>query len=274
MLATTCSLYLLLALIPLSLLQGAKLAYQPGGTAQRSHACSGSLAAVALRGGQGGWSDEEEDEGYSREEDEWVEEDIWDEDGSPFERTDLYGSSRGSLGKVAVAGAGVVKGAGKLTIKSMKGVVHVLQPRQVELQDILTAWKLEQEIVRDGREERSAATIELRRDGTVVTRYEGREVVTDFIFKRHSWPRACTIEFEARAFQGPDDPVPLLKHYKGQFTRNLMDSKIIGMEGSIYDVEGRGLWRRKSKTGSFTGTRRPLMSKQKGRRETRRPGRS
>jgi hypothetical protein len=27
--------------------------------------------------------------------------------------------------------------------------------------------------------------------------------------------RACTIEFEARAFQGPHDPEPVLMHYKG-----------------------------------------------------------
>jgi hypothetical protein len=27
--------------------------------------------------------------------------------------------------------------------------------------------------------------------------------------------RACTIEFEARAFQGQHDPEPVLMHYKG-----------------------------------------------------------
>jgi hypothetical protein len=73
----------------------------------------------------------------------------------------------------------------------MGGVVHMLQPRQVSLYDILSGWKLEQTLSSSGtmREQQCVATIELRRDGTVVTRFNGKELVSDYVFKKHSWPR-------------------------------------------------------------------------------------
>lgn len=45
-----------------------------------------------------------------------------------------------------------------------------------------------------GRLTRCAATIEFRRDGKVVTSFNGRETASDFSFRAHAWPRACTIE--------------------------------------------------------------------------------
>lgn len=48
-----------------------------------------------------------------------------------------------------------------------------------------------------GRVTKCAATIEFRRDGTVATSYDGRESVSSFTFRSHSWPRACTIEVGA-----------------------------------------------------------------------------
>lgn len=39
-----------------------------------------------------------------------------------------------------------------------------------------------------------AATVEFRRDGTVATSFDGRESVSEFTFRAHAWPRACTIE--------------------------------------------------------------------------------
>lgn len=47
-----------------------------------------------------------------------------------------------------------------------------------------------------GQVTRCAATIEFRRDGTVVTSFDGRESVSDFNFRAHAWPRACTIEVQ------------------------------------------------------------------------------
>ncbi|CAN0335644.1 unnamed protein product, partial [Hapterophycus canaliculatus] len=65
-----------------------------------------------------------------------------------------------------------------------------------------------------GRLTKCAATVEFRRDGTVATSFDGRESVSDFTFRAHAWPRACTIEFEAKAFQGPWDEEPVWKVYK------------------------------------------------------------
>ncbi|CAN0487830.1 unnamed protein product, partial [Ectocarpus sp. 12 AP-2014] len=65
-----------------------------------------------------------------------------------------------------------------------------------------------------GRVTKCAATVEFRRDGTVATSFDGRETVSDFTFRAHAWPRACTIEFEAKAFQGPWDEEPVWKVYK------------------------------------------------------------
>lgn len=44
---------------------------------------------------------------------------------------------------------------------------------------------------------------------------------------------------------------------QGFFSRKLLDSKIITLEGSIYDVTGKMLWKRKVKSGNFTARRRP-----------------
>ncbi|KAG5184377.1 hypothetical protein JKP88DRAFT_277156 [Tribonema minus] len=60
------------------------------------------------------------------------------------------------------------------------------------------------------------ATLELRADGAVATRFQGRDLLSDFEFTAHAWPRACAIAFEARAFQGPRDPEPVLMRYKGR----------------------------------------------------------
>ncbi len=61
--------------------------------------------------------------------------------------------------------------------------------------------------------------------------------MTDYSFWRHRWPRASSIEFNAYAFQGPYDVEPVLKHYKGTFSRNLLDSSIITVSGNIYDIK-------------------------------------
>ncbi len=69
------------------------------------------------------------------------------------------------------------------------GVVHTLQPRQVDLEEIAVRWKLEQTLDQEGGSgkrddyhqrppnEKCVATIQLRRDGTVMTRFEGKDVV-------------------------------------------------------------------------------------------------
>ncbi|CAN0600738.1 unnamed protein product [Ectocarpus sp. 12 AP-2014] len=74
-------------------------------------------------------------------------------------------------------------------------MVHALQPKSVGLGEILDTWKIEQVVGKPpGRVTKCAATVEFRRDGTVATSFDGRETVSDFTFRAHAWPRACTIE--------------------------------------------------------------------------------
>ncbi|CAN0060510.1 unnamed protein product, partial [Phaeothamnion confervicola] len=151
----------------------------------------------------------------------------------------------------------MLKGVGQLTGRTMKGMVHLLQPKAVALPEILTAWKLEQQLGRPpGRVQRSAATVGFRRDGTVAVHYDGVEMLTEFKFYPRRWPRACSIEFDARAWQGPRDGAPVLKHYRGEFVRNLMDPRVITIEGVIYDVRGNALWKKRIKSGTFVAKRR------------------
>ncbi|CBJ31970.1 conserved unknown protein [Ectocarpus siliculosus] len=166
-------------------------------------------------------------------------------------------SSPSSMQKTKATG-GVMKSVGKATGKSMKAMVHALQPKSVGLGEILDTWKIEQVVGKPpGRVTKCAATVEFRRDGTVATSFDGRETVSDFTFRAHAWPRACTIEFEAKAFQGPWDEEPVWKVYKGSFSRKLLDPKIIMLEGTIYDVTGKMMWKRRVKSGKFTARRRP-----------------
>lgn len=50
---------------------------------------------------------------------------------------------------------------------------------------------------RPGELERCEATVEIRKDGSVVTFFEGRELVSEFLFKERQWPRSCIIEVRA-----------------------------------------------------------------------------
>ncbi|CAM9177162.1 unnamed protein product [Pylaiella littoralis] len=170
-----------------------------------------------------------------------------------------------STRKAKAKGGGVVKSVGKATGRSMKAMVHALQPKSVGLGEILDTWKIEQIIGKPpGRVTKCAATVEFRRDGTVATSFDGRESVSDFTFRAHAWPRACTIEFEAKAFQGPWDEEPVWKIYKGSFSRKLLDPKIIMLDGTIYDVMGKMMWKRRVKSGKFTARRRPSRLSSRG----------
>lgn len=44
---------------------------------------------------------------------------------------------------------------------------------------------------------------------------------------------------------------------QGSFSRKLLDPKIITLEGAIYDVTGKMLWKRRVKSGRFVARRRP-----------------
>jgi hypothetical protein len=99
-------------------------------------------------------------------------------------------------------------------------------------------------------------------------KYKDEIYETTYLFRERSWPQSCSIEFEARAFQGPNDDEPVLVRYKGYFRRKLADSSIIKIVGTIYEVRRPGLWRKGRggrKLGTFVARRR--MTKKQVRRE-------
>jgi hypothetical protein len=75
-----------------------------------------------------------------------------------------------------------------------------------------------------------------------------------------SWPLSCTIEFDAFAFQGPNDKEPIRLFYKGTLRRKLLKSSIIQIRGKIYEEEElRWCLRRTvqlTQIGTFVGRRR------------------
>lgn len=110
-----------------------------------------------------------------------------------------------------------------------------------------------------------AANIELTPRGEVLVRYQDQVFVSIFLFRERNWPQSCTIEFEARAFQGPHDAEPIRIRYKGYFRRKITDHSVVKMIGHMYAVPerkrkrfGRGGGPTKShkKIGTFVARRR------------------
>ena len=106
-----------------------------------------------------------------------------------------------------------------------------------------------------------AANVQLLFNGTVITHYKEKTYTTRYKFTERSWPRSCTIEFDAYAFQGPRDKVPVRLIYKGTFRRKLLKSSVIQIMGKIYEEQRGGGWRRRTQLvqiGSFAGRRRVM----------------
>ncbi|CAM9702094.1 unnamed protein product [Choristocarpus tenellus] len=180
---------------------------------------------------------------------------------------DIYATSSSdySPGRGTKMAGGVINSVSSVTGKSVRAMVGTLQPKSVTIEEIATTWKFEQVIGKPpGEVQKCAATVELRRDGTVVTTFRGREFVSEYTFRAHAWPRACSIEFEAVAFQGPWDEEPVLKFYRGVFSRKLMDPKIITLKGHIFDVTGKMMWKHRVRSGKFVGKQRRPMVAQRG----------
>lgn len=112
------------------------------------------------------------------------------------------------------------------------------------------------------------ANVEFSPRGEVIVKYKDDVYETTYLFRERSWPQSCSIEFEARAFQGPNDEEPVLMKFKGYFRRKMADSSVIKIVGNIYEVPRQGLWR-KGRTGRKVGTfvARRRMTKREVREE-------
>lgn len=144
---------------------------------------------------------------------------------------------------------------------STRAAVHLASPKYVSRNDIIGVWRFDQQVgsMPDGPFTSCAANIEFTLKGETITIYNKKEMVSTFLFVERSWPRSCTIEFEANAFQGPDDKVPVKMLYRGYFRRKIAKRSVIKIEGKMYSISGRGsLFSRKREVlvGSFTARKR------------------
>lgn len=145
------------------------------------------------------------------------------------------------------------------TISTLKttgrAAYYLTAPKYVSKEDIFGIWRFDQSIGTSV----CAATIEFTPNGNVITRFSHandkdsndsnnieEEKITGYLFQSKSWPKSCSIEFEAEAFQGSDDERPVKYYYKGYFRRKMADKSVIKIVGKIYEVKQR-FWGRSKK---------------------------
>lgn len=147
--------------------------------------------------------------------------------------------------------------------ESTKVAMNLASPKRVQLRHVAGMWRFDQVVSyakgkgrREGDEILCAANIEMDARGKCFTTYEGKKVDSEYNFIERAWPRFCTIEFTAKAFQGPHDKEPVAMFYKGHFTRKVMDRSVIKIEGKIYALRGRGMFQKKVCVGTFVARKR------------------
>jgi hypothetical protein len=123
-----------------------------------------------------------------------------------------------------------------------------------------------------------AATIEFTANGNVIVEWQDPTDTTNttmnpktIIWTTHwkirpsnaSWRGKTTvIEFEARAFQGPNDRIPRMLLYKGYLHRKWTDRKVLQIVGELYlplvssSSSKRLKYHRRDRVGSFIARRR------------------
>lgn len=222
---------------------------------EKAYAATIPMAVVASvcpsRGG--GSLDDREGEDHSDLSDEYdIDDEVIPDEGRPRQSRPKSTSSppkpswaQRSLQLTGKVVAGTVTRSGKLAF-------HLWRPKDVDGKEIVGLWRLDQQL-NDGLS--SAATVELTRDGFVRM---GEEPETSYEFVRRSWPKACKVEFVARAFSVEGRP-PIRFFYKAYLYRKMADKSVIKMQGKIFQIEKAG-WRGKRveyiQVGTFTGRRR------------------
>ena len=153
------------------------------------------------------------------------------------------------------------------TMTSLKGsgkaAYYLASPKHVSRSEICGIWRFDQVLHSMGGGESDtvacAANIELTLRGDALVTFEGETDESIYHFFDRKWPQSCTIEFEAKAFQGPEDERPIRYWYKGYFRRKLADKSVIKIVGTIYECErtrfGKG-HKRGQEVGSFVARKR------------------
>ena len=164
-----------------------------------------------------------------------------------------------------------------------KAAYHLITPKYISRHELYGVWRLDQVIIttttdklypqnQDEKEENSiscVANIEFTSKGDAITYYNQTKYTFPFYFKSKTWPRSCTIEFQAYAFQhvpnnnNQDITTPSITHYyyKGYFRRKLADSSVIKIVGKIYQVEKIPTWKQIITKSSYSKSSTSITTK-------------
>jgi len=178
----------------------------------------------------------------------------------PKSKSSITGNMVNSVSSLAKSSLDVTTTATVASIKGTgKAAYYLASPKHVSRQDIVGVWRLDQTALSAS----CAANVELTMRGDVLVTYQAEEFRTPYYFSERSWPRSCTIQFEARAFQGPRDEQPVNMLYVASFRRKIADRNVIKMVGKIYQITHskgkfpfRGSKSQKTLVGTFTARKR------------------
>ena len=145
----------------------------------------------------------------------------------------------------------------KLTKGGVKAAVDLVSSKHVTASQIVGKWRMEQEVeISKGASVTCPASLEFTENGEVITTFEGKSLTSDLKFTERPWPRKCSIQFEAAAFQGPGDKEPVKMFYKGYFKKSIMNPNVILIRGKVYKLVGSMFWKKQKKCGSFKATQK------------------
>jgi hypothetical protein len=160
----------------------------------------------------------------------------------------MFETSVGSLTTAAAA-------AFKLTKGGVKVAVDLVSAKHVSLNQFVGKWRMEQEVqISKGASITCPASLEFTEDGRVITSFEGKVQTSEFKFIERPWPRKCTIQFEAAAFQGPSDKEPVSMFYRGHFKKSILNPNVVLIRGKVYKLTGSMFWKKQKKCGTFKAT--------------------
>lgn len=145
----------------------------------------------------------------------------------------------------------------KLTKGGVKLAVDLVSAKHVTVGQIVGKWRMDQEVqISKEASVTCPATLEFTEDGKVITTFEGKIFSSEFKFTERPWPRKCTIQFEATAYQGPRDKEPISMFYKGYFKKSIMNPNVVLIRGKVYKLLGKLFWKQQKKCGTFRATQK------------------
>jgi hypothetical protein len=145
-------------------------------------------------------------------------------------------------------------------VSSLEGTVKMAAPKFVSLEEIMGTWRIDQQVDFGYGEGpvSCAANVQLFPRRKVTSSYKSKTYESKYKFTQRKWPRHCTIEFDAYAFQGPMQKEPIRMIYKGVMRRKIMQHSVIKIHGKIYEERPRKFGRQAEQVlvGNFVARRR------------------